>query len=260
MNSIRVTHSLWNINSFIMNFFHQRMKETTSILSHFGLVVKELRRKKQLSQEELANRCGLHRTYITDIEHGTRNVSLKNISKIAHAVGESLHDVFAHVERYAHSNAYGSQLATSRQSPIKLLLIESDQRLAGQTAEELRRGAIDNTVYVVRSGEEAIKFLFPAKTDENKNTNIPNVILLDVHPPNISGLEVLERIRKEKTTKDIPVVVLISSAADTEKERYRLLGVEEYLTKPLNIESLTTVMRRLGFRSLFLERETILRA
>ncbi|MEW5798330.1 MAG: helix-turn-helix domain-containing protein [Bacteroidota bacterium] len=235
------------------------MKETTSILSHFGLVVKELRRKKQLSQEELANRCSLHRTYITDIEHGTRNVSLKNISKIAHALGESLHDVFASVERYAHPNAYGSRLTTSMQSPIKLLLIESDQRFAGQAVEELQRGAIDNALYVVRSGEEAIKFLFPAKTEENKNTNIPNVILLDVHPPNISGLEVLERIRKEKTTKDIPVVVMTSSAADTEKEPYRILGVEEYLTKPLNIESLTAVMHRLGFRSLFLERESVLR-
>lgn len=45
--------------------------------------IRELRLAKQLSQEELADICGLHRTYISDIERGTRNVSIDNIEKIA---------------------------------------------------------------------------------------------------------------------------------------------------------------------------------
>ena len=45
--------------------------------------IRELRLSKQLSQEELADQCGLHRTYISDIERGNRNVSIDNIAKIA---------------------------------------------------------------------------------------------------------------------------------------------------------------------------------
>lgn len=45
--------------------------------------IRELRLSKELSQEELADICGLHRTYISDIERGNRNVSIDNIDKIA---------------------------------------------------------------------------------------------------------------------------------------------------------------------------------
>ena len=49
----------------------------------FGHRIKELRLKQNISQEELAFRCGLSKNYISDVERGTRNVSLKSIEKIA---------------------------------------------------------------------------------------------------------------------------------------------------------------------------------
>lgn len=49
--------------------------------------IKDLRLSKHISQEELADICGLHRTYISDIERGTRNVSIDNIEKIADGLG-----------------------------------------------------------------------------------------------------------------------------------------------------------------------------
>ena len=54
-----------------------------------GDKLREIRKQKSLSQEKLAFKCGLHRTYISDIERGSRNVSLKNIEKIAKALGIS---------------------------------------------------------------------------------------------------------------------------------------------------------------------------
>lgn len=53
----------------------------------FGKMVRQKRLTMGISQEELAFSCGLHRTYISDIERGTRNVSLDNIEKIANALG-----------------------------------------------------------------------------------------------------------------------------------------------------------------------------
>lgn len=56
------------------------------IQKKFGDKLRELRKQKGLSQEDLALKSGLHRTYISDIERGSRNLSLKNIEKIAKAL------------------------------------------------------------------------------------------------------------------------------------------------------------------------------
>lgn len=57
-----------------------------NIKSKFGEKIKEIRIKKGLSQEEFAAICRLHRTYISDIERGHRNVSIENVEKIATAL------------------------------------------------------------------------------------------------------------------------------------------------------------------------------
>ena len=61
-----------------------------NVLIRFGEAVRKLRQEKQISQEEFADLCGLHRTYISDIELGKRNVSLENIEKISTALDVSI--------------------------------------------------------------------------------------------------------------------------------------------------------------------------
>lgn len=60
-----------------------------SLREIFASNIKLFRSKENLSQEELANRCGLHRTYLSDIERGTRNISIDNIDRIAKALNVS---------------------------------------------------------------------------------------------------------------------------------------------------------------------------
>lgn len=66
----------------------------------YGKAVRTIRQDKKISQEELADLCGLHRTYISDIELGKRNVSLENIDKIAHALQMKKSELFVEVEQY----------------------------------------------------------------------------------------------------------------------------------------------------------------
>jgi len=65
----------------------------------FGIAVRFFRERLGISQEELALRCGLHRTYISDIERGNRNVGLKNIEAIANGLSISLGEFFSEVEK-----------------------------------------------------------------------------------------------------------------------------------------------------------------
>lgn len=70
-----------------------------SIQINFGVKVRELRKKKCMSQEYFADLCGLHRTYISDVELGKRNISIENIQKVAQALEMSISDLFCEVEK-----------------------------------------------------------------------------------------------------------------------------------------------------------------
>lgn len=74
---------------------------SSKIFIRYGQIVRELRLSKNISQEILADLCGLHRTYISDIELGKRNISLENIEKIAKALGISLTKLFERIEKNA---------------------------------------------------------------------------------------------------------------------------------------------------------------
>ena len=64
------------------------------ILVLFGEVIREVRKEKKLSQEELANKSGLHRTYIGMVERGEKNISLKNISKLSKGLELPIPEIF----------------------------------------------------------------------------------------------------------------------------------------------------------------------
>ena len=86
-------------------------------------------------------------------------------------------------------------------------------------------------------GEEAL-----AKASEVE----PDLILLDVMMPGMTGWEVAERLRQEATTKDIPVIFLSARTQEEDRRRGRELGVAEYITKPFDPSHLIETVRRIA--------------
>jgi transcriptional regulator with XRE-family HTH domain len=76
-----------------------KKKARPDIREKFGFAVKERREELELTQEDLAGRAGIHRTYLSDIERGSRNVSLINVERLAAALDLSLPELFQRVER-----------------------------------------------------------------------------------------------------------------------------------------------------------------
>ena len=72
-----------------------------ALLLAFGQTIRKIRLSKAISQEKFADMCNLHRTYVSDVELGKRNVSLENIDRMASALGVSLSGLCAEVENHA---------------------------------------------------------------------------------------------------------------------------------------------------------------
>jgi CheY-like chemotaxis protein len=70
----------------------------------------------------------------------------------------------------------------------------------------------------------------------------PDVVLVDLHLPDLDGREVLEQLKADPATADIPVVVLSADATPSQVERLRVAGAADYLTKPLDVERLMAVL------------------
>ena len=68
------------------------------LLVKYGHIIRQQRLARNLSQQNLADLCSLHRTYISDVERGKRNISLSNMQKIAAALGLALSELFFEME------------------------------------------------------------------------------------------------------------------------------------------------------------------
>jgi len=73
------------------------MAMALDIRIRFGRAIRRLREEQHITQEEAAERCGLHRTYYSGVERGVRNVSLRNIDKIAKGLKKTLPEIFCRV-------------------------------------------------------------------------------------------------------------------------------------------------------------------
>ncbi len=142
--------------------------------------------------------------------------------------------------------------------PVEILLVEDNPNDVELTLHAFKTHNLMNHIHVVRDGAEALEFTFctGAYADRSIN-NIPQVILLDLKLPKVDGLEVLRRIKADPRTRLIPVVVLTSSREERDiVESYRL-GVNSYITKPVDFDQFTEAVRQLGLYWLLLNQPPV---
>jgi two-component system response regulator len=146
------------------------------------------------------------------------------------------------------------------ENSIEILLVEDNSNDVELTLHALKKNNISNPIKVVRDGAEALEFLFGTGEFAGREINhTPKVILLDLKLPKVDGTEVLRRIKSDERTRSIPVVVLTSSREERDiVESYRL-GVNSYITKPVDFEQFTEAVRQLGLYWLLLNQAPVLK-
>lgn len=127
-----------------------------------------------------------------------------------------------------------------------ILLVEDNPDDEELTLLAFSRNNIANRIEVVRDGAEALDFLFGTGQHASRDLDdIPAVVLLDLNLPKVSGLEVLEQIRKKKATRRLPVVVLTSSRHQEDIIQSYDLGANSFIRKPVDFEKFVDAMRQL---------------
>lgn len=124
--------------------------------------------------------------------------------------------------------------------PKTILLVEDNADDEQLTLRAMRHSEIPNIIRVARDGAEALEFLY------GPEARLPDLILMDLKLPKIGGLEVLERIRKEPTTRTIPIVVLTSSDEERDIIESYNLRANSYIRKPVDFDEFIDAVKQLG--------------
>ncbi|BAY66251.1 response regulator receiver protein [Calothrix brevissima NIES-22] len=128
-----------------------------------------------------------------------------------------------------------------------ILLVEDNPDDEALAIRALRRNHISNEIIVARDGVEALDYLFGTGVHSGRDIKIkPTVILLDLKLPRIDGLEVLRRLREDRRTSLLPVVVLTTSSEEKDLIHSYSLGCNSYIRKPVDFIQFTEAVRQLG--------------
>ncbi len=128
-----------------------------------------------------------------------------------------------------------------------ILLVEDNPDDEALTLRALKKNNILNEVIVARDGAEALDYLFGTGAYAGRDTTVmPAVILLDLKLPKIDGLEVLRRLRADKRTRLLPVVILTSSKEEQDLINGYSLGANSYVRKPVDFVKFIEAVRQLG--------------
>ncbi len=126
-----------------------------------------------------------------------------------------------------------------------ILLVEDNADDEELTVRALQQNNLVNKVVVARDGVEALDCLFGTGKFAGRKRVEPELVLLDLKLPKLDGLEVLRRLRSDKRTKLLPVVILTSSKEETDVINGYNLGANSYIRKPVDFIQFSEAVNQL---------------
>jgi two-component system, response regulator len=134
-----------------------------------------------------------------------------------------------------------------------ILLVEDNADDEALTFRALMKNNIESQLVVARDGAEALDYLFATGKYSARDVNSgPQVVLLDLNLPKVSGLEVLRQLRANERTKHLPVVILTSSKEEQDLLKGYDNGANSYVRKPVDFNEFIDSVRQLGLYWLIL--------
>ncbi|HEY9199129.1 MAG TPA: response regulator [Gammaproteobacteria bacterium] len=130
---------------------------------------------------------------------------------------------------------------------VRILLVEDNALDAELTMRALKDGKLANTVEWVKDGQQALDYLFNEGAYAEREGNLPQLVLLDLKMPRVTGIEVLRIIKSDERTRRIPVVIMTSSQEENDIAQSYDLGANSYVVKPVDFAAMTNIARQAGY-------------
>jgi CheY-like chemotaxis protein len=130
--------------------------------------------------------------------------------------------------------------------PVSIVMIEDDEGHARLIEKNIRRAGVNNEIIPFANGGEALGYLMGKDGSGEVSAGRQLLILLDLNLPDMTGIDILEKLKSNMHTKRSPVVVLTTTDDSREIQRCYDLGANVYITKPVNYEGFANAIRQLG--------------
>jgi len=135
---------------------------------------------------------------------------------------------------------------TSDGKPVTIIMIEDDEGHARLIEKNIRRAGVANPIVPFTNGTDALAFLMGPDGTGAVNKGRQLLVLLDLNLPDMTGVDILEKVKGNEHTKRSPVVVLTTTDDQREIQRCYDLGANVYITKPVDYDGFANAIRQLG--------------
>jgi CheY-like chemotaxis protein len=135
---------------------------------------------------------------------------------------------------------------TATGKPVTIVMIEDDEGHARLIEKNIRRAGVNNDIEAFRDGSSALQYLLGPDGSGETTVGRHLLVLLDLNLPDMTGLDILQRIKGNAHLKRVPVVVLTTTDDSREIQRCYDAGASVYITKPVNYEGFANAIRQLG--------------
>jgi CheY-like chemotaxis protein len=130
--------------------------------------------------------------------------------------------------------------------PVTIVMIEDDEGHARLIEKNIRRAGVSNEIMPFTNGTDALAFLLGPDGTGMVNKGRQLLILLDLNLPDMTGVDILEKVKGNDHTRCAPVVVLTTTDDQREIQRCYDLGANVYITKPVNYDGFANAIKQLG--------------
>ncbi|WP_341896032.1 response regulator [Ferrovibrio terrae] len=134
----------------------------------------------------------------------------------------------------------------SDDSAVTIVMIEDDEGHARLIEKNIRRAGVNNQIIPFAAGGPAVEYLMKAGDGDTGSHGGAYLVLLDLNLPDMSGTEILRRVKEHPGLRRMPVVILTTTDDKSEIQRCYDLGCNVYITKPVNYENFAQAIRQLG--------------
>ena len=130
--------------------------------------------------------------------------------------------------------------------PVSIIMIEDDEGHARLIEKNIRRAGVSNEIVPFVNGTDALRYLLGANGSGEASAGRQLLVLLDLNLPDMTGVDILEKVKNNVHTKRSPVVVLTTTDDEREIQRCYDLGANVYITKPVDYDGFANAIRQLG--------------